>query len=154
MSYFRKRHSVSRTVEQLKKIRRECVEDELSTECAVLTAMIAAVRFEEGFRNGSYQQWAGMFGVLAREIRNMEHALDLEFADANVIRPKSTDHGATTPGGAGEAGTQAGEEARDGEALGEVPRADSKCSDTEEGPADQTARTILGGGSGLLDRPH
>jgi hypothetical protein len=67
------------TLDLLRRLRDDCKEQQLGVECAMVTAMMSAVRFADAFDNGPRRKWAGHFGTLRADLRNLQHALKHEF---------------------------------------------------------------------------
>jgi hypothetical protein len=68
-----------RMLELLRDLREDCKTQSLGVECAMVTAMMSTVRFVDLFENGPRQRWAGAFGTLRPDLRNLQHALEHEF---------------------------------------------------------------------------
>lgn len=80
--FLQRRHcTIAETVpiQQLKAYRDECKEQRLSAECAMATTLIAMLRLDEAIRSRTLGEWMGQLGMLRGQIKNLYHALNVEF---------------------------------------------------------------------------
>jgi hypothetical protein len=74
-----KKFDAERMRKLLRKLRDDCKDQDLGVECAMITAMMAAVAFADTFEECGRQVWLGRFGTLRQELRNLQHALEHEY---------------------------------------------------------------------------
>lgn len=87
-----------RTLKQLRALLDDCKGEALSTECAMVVAMMALVRFVKAFDEGPRDQWLSYYGNMRKDLRNLQHALDVEFfEDRNEAEAASSGAGAASP---------------------------------------------------------
>lgn len=67
-------------LQQLNQYRFDCkATGDMPIECAMATALIAALRFADSFDRGGRQVWLGNFSILRSELRNLMKALSKEY---------------------------------------------------------------------------
>ncbi len=92
-----KRLDVKRVLKQLRQLKLECRDEQLSTECAMIVAVMAAIQFYDAFDTGPRQKWSSFVPNMGKTLRNLQHALDLEFEAGNKAAVVSTDTIVGTP---------------------------------------------------------
>lgn len=85
-----------RTLKQLRVLLDDCKSDALSTECAMVVAMITLVRFVKSFDEGPRDRWLSYYGNMRKDLRNLQHALDVEF-DEGGNKAEAASSGAEAP---------------------------------------------------------
>ena len=63
----------------LRKYRAECKEETLSLECAAATTLMALAGFAEAFEQGPRKNWSSHWGSVLYQLRNLQHALQVEY---------------------------------------------------------------------------
>jgi hypothetical protein len=69
------------TLQRLRAYQKECGDQKLALECAMVEVLCKAVKFTEAFENGPRRTWSGYFGGMRIEIKKLKELLKSEFPE-------------------------------------------------------------------------